>query len=252
MKKILVIDDANSVRKELVDLLKLENYEVLEAENGLRGYEMALEQLPDLIISDCEMPEMNGFDLIEKIRQQPNTKVIPFIFLSSVPASAIKKFSEILGAQEYIQKPYKSDELLAILNLYLKNQNYSLPADMKILEALDFFQLIFNAFDLSGFKKAELENLMAIPLNLAWHDYLVTTGEFDIEIERHLHSNLEDLHPLNKNDRFNIETLKSKFSREKLFYLTPSNKYDMDKLFRSFIELNEVDRGRVLKEYVSG
>ena len=79
--KILIIEDNEPIREELLTLLNFEGYDVIEANNGLQGYELAKKYLPDLIISDIIMPDMDGFDTLHEIRSNSLTSDIPFFFL---------------------------------------------------------------------------------------------------------------------------------------------------------------------------
>jgi len=79
MAKILIIEDEADVRANLIDLLELEDYEVLEAENGLIGIEIARKELPDLILSDIMMPHKNGYEVLLDLQKDPHTQSIPFI-----------------------------------------------------------------------------------------------------------------------------------------------------------------------------
>src|SRR5688572_1371859 len=114
--KILVIDDIQSTREELVTLLKLENYAVIEADNGAQGFELAKKYLPDLIISDILMPDMDGFDTLHEIRNHPLTFGIPFFFLSGLKSTTAH--IKGLSADEYLEKPYNSKILLEKIETY--------------------------------------------------------------------------------------------------------------------------------------
>ncbi len=127
LKKILLIEDCNSVREELSILLEFERYIVLEAVNGSIGYETALKYQPDLIISDVMMPELDGFDLLELLRGNPITSHIPFIFLSALGGKAVRRLAKELGADVYLQKPYEPNELIYTIKEYLKNRPVQLP-----------------------------------------------------------------------------------------------------------------------------
>src|SRR5947208_1781615 len=83
MTKILVIEDEALVRASIVDLLKMEDYQTFSAENGMIGFGLAQKELPDLIICDVMMPELNGYDVLELLHQDPRTEAIPFIFLTA-------------------------------------------------------------------------------------------------------------------------------------------------------------------------
>ena len=83
MYKILIVEDTLLIREEIYDILTLEGHTVLQAENGDVGYKMAITILPDLILSDILMPELNGLEMFEKLKKNKKTKNIPLIFLSA-------------------------------------------------------------------------------------------------------------------------------------------------------------------------
>jgi two-component system, OmpR family, alkaline phosphatase synthesis response regulator PhoP len=119
MTKILVIEDEVSVRENLVDLLEASDYEVICAENGFLGAVWAFEHIPDLIVCDVMMPEVNGHEVLEALRQNPATATIPFIFLTAMAdIQSIRKGME-LGADDYLTKPFESIDLLKAIEVKL-------------------------------------------------------------------------------------------------------------------------------------
>ena len=112
MAKILVIEDEPDLRANVARLLKAEGYEVVTAENGVIGAEMALAQQPDLIICDIAMPEMDGFGVLFSLRENVTTSHIPFIFLTASTRTYDRAFGVELGANDYITKPFKLQDLL--------------------------------------------------------------------------------------------------------------------------------------------
>ncbi len=122
MTKILVIEDEVSVRANLVDLLEANDYDVICAENGYMGAVWAFEHLPDLIICDVMMPEVDGHEVLEALRQSSTTAMIPFIFLTAMSdAKSIRKGIE-LGADDYLTKPFESIDLLKSVEVKLKKK----------------------------------------------------------------------------------------------------------------------------------
>lgn len=111
-KKILVIEDDHSVRANIVDLLEEENYHVVECSNGKIGIQKAKEFLPDLIISDVLMPVASGYDVLNELSKTKETRSIPFIFLTAKVERSDIRFGMELGADDYLFKPFKADELL--------------------------------------------------------------------------------------------------------------------------------------------
>lgn len=123
MKKILLIEDNEDIRNNTAEILELSSYEVFVAENGKVGVEKAIEHLPDLIICDIMMPELDGYGVFHAIRKNTSIKNIPFIFLTAkTERSDFRKGME-LGADDYITKPFSGTELLNAVDSRLKKFN---------------------------------------------------------------------------------------------------------------------------------
>tara|TARA_B110000091_G_C13788181_1_gene464326 strand:- start:706 stop:1083 length:378 start_codon:yes stop_codon:yes gene_type:complete len=125
MRKILIVEDTLAIREELFDILTLEGYQVFEAENGKKGFKIALKENPNLILSDILMPEMNGFEMFEKIKTNDKTKAIPLIFLSAKGEKEDIKTGMNHGAKDYLTKPININDLLnAVEKKIQKEINY--------------------------------------------------------------------------------------------------------------------------------
>lgn len=122
MKKILVIEDEPSVRANILEILELEDYNGVGAENGLIGVLWALEHLPDLILCDVMMPELDGHGVLTTLRQEPATATIPFIFLTAMADKNDLRQGMLLGADDYLTKPFTSDELLSSIAARFEKQ----------------------------------------------------------------------------------------------------------------------------------
>ncbi|QNJ99072.1 response regulator [Constantimarinum furrinae] len=115
MKTILLIEDDTALRENTAELLELANYAVYSAPNGKIGIEVAREKLPDLIVCDIMMPEVDGYGVLEAVSIDPTTSHIPFIFLSArTEHKEIRKGMD-LGADDYLTKPFEEDELLSAI-----------------------------------------------------------------------------------------------------------------------------------------
>lgn len=119
MKTVLVIDDDAGVREGLLEILALEGYSTLEAENGKIGFEQVLTHHPSLIICDYNMPEMKGDEVLCEIRNLPELVSIPFIIYSSMTTPELREKCLQLGANEYLSKLTPLPNLLAIIFSYL-------------------------------------------------------------------------------------------------------------------------------------
>ncbi|WP_414526908.1 EAL domain-containing protein [Nodularia chucula] len=133
MTKILVIEDEESVRENLLDLLRAENFETMTAENGKVGIHLSTSFKPDLILCDMMMPEIDGLGVLTAIREEPLTATIPFIFLTAKSAKSDFRQGMDMGADDYLTKPFTRTELLraimnrlnrqATLKMYLSGSN---------------------------------------------------------------------------------------------------------------------------------
>lgn len=122
MKKILVIEDEDFVRENILDLLDAEGFEAIGAENGQIGLNLAKEMIPDLILCDVMMPGLDGYGVLTAIRQDALMASIPFIFLTAKAAKADFRQGMELGADDYITKPFTRAELLGAIASRLKKQ----------------------------------------------------------------------------------------------------------------------------------
>ncbi|MEH2350534.1 MAG: EAL domain-containing response regulator [Nostoc sp.] len=117
MPKILIIEDEEAVRENLLDLLEAEDFETIAAANGRIGVHLAICEVPDLILCDMMMPEIDGYGVLTALRQDPSTATIPFIFLTAKSAKSDFRQGMDMGADDYITKPFTRTELLsAIMN----------------------------------------------------------------------------------------------------------------------------------------
>jgi YesN/AraC family two-component response regulator len=122
VKKILVIENRAETRKLFLESLKAEGFYTIGAENGLIGVQRAQEELPDLVISGIMLPKLDGYGVLTKLRQNPITAIIPFIFVSAkVTLAEIRKAME-LGADDYLTKPCRVEELLRAIRARLERQ----------------------------------------------------------------------------------------------------------------------------------
>jgi diguanylate cyclase (GGDEF)-like protein len=122
MKKILVIEDEDLLRVNTVQILQFEDFSTLAAENGWVGIQLAQEHLPDLILCDVMMPELDGYGVLATLRQNPLTATIPFIFTTAKSTKADLRRGMELGADDYLTKPFNADELLNAISTRLEKQ----------------------------------------------------------------------------------------------------------------------------------
>lgn len=110
--KILVVEDEAPIRKNLVTLLRINGYEVVDAPDGQAALQLAHEIQPALILSDVMMPVLDGFGLLQRLRQDPATAAIPLIFLTARNDRRDMRRGMNLGADDYLSKPFSREEVL--------------------------------------------------------------------------------------------------------------------------------------------
>jgi CheY-like chemotaxis protein len=115
MKKVLFIEDDTVVRENTAELLELADYNVITAANGKSGLAIAKQELPDIIICDIMMPEMDGYGVLQNLAQDPATQHIPFIFLSAKTEHKDIRRGMDLGADDYLTKPFEEEELISAI-----------------------------------------------------------------------------------------------------------------------------------------
>lgn len=113
MKKILVVDDDRILRNVLKHSLEKRGYQVSIVSSGTDALRVFNQDVPDIIVSDVSMPEMDGFEFCRQLRSQPSGKLVPFIFLSAKSELEDKIQGHSIGADDYLTKPFEMKELLA-------------------------------------------------------------------------------------------------------------------------------------------
>lgn len=122
MTRVLVIDDDETLREEVAAHLSFEGFETFEAPNGITGLDIARQHHPDVIVCDLMLPDIDGYTILESLRQDSSTLLIPFIFLSArADESAIRKGMG-LGADDYITKPFTFSHLIQAIHARLGRQ----------------------------------------------------------------------------------------------------------------------------------
>jgi two-component system chemotaxis response regulator CheY len=114
-KTILTIDDSASIRQMVAMTLSAAGHQVVEAINGADGYTKATAQTVHAVITDLNMPVMNGIEFIRKYRQHPASKGVPIILLTTESDEELKRQAKEAGATGWIVKPFKQDQLIAVI-----------------------------------------------------------------------------------------------------------------------------------------
>jgi DNA-binding response OmpR family regulator len=157
MKKILIIEDNKDIRENTGEILSLASYEVITAENGKIGVELASSEKPDLIVCDIMMPELDGYGVLHILSKKKETASIPFIFLTAkTERTDIRKGME-LGADDYLTKPFSDTELLNSIETRLKKNEIRAKEYTTDAEGLEAFitdaKRVLNLKDLCKDKK---------------------------------------------------------------------------------------------------
>jgi two-component system, sensor histidine kinase and response regulator len=167
MKKILVIDDEEWLREMMLLALRQRGFEVLEAENGERGIEVARKEIPDLILCDVNMDKVDGYLTLSSLRSEPVTAAIPFILMTGLADQAGMRHGMELGADDYLPKPFTIEALYAAVEARLKKaKTVREEAERKLADLRDNISMM-------------LPHELRTPLNgiLAYGEILVADAE---------------------------------------------------------------------------
>jgi chemosensory pili system protein ChpA (sensor histidine kinase/response regulator) len=115
---VLVVDDSLTVRRVTQRLLVREGYRVVTAKDGLEALERLAEERPAVLLSDIEMPRMDGFDLVRNVRADERLADLPVVMITSRIAQKHRDYASELGVDHYLGKPYSEEELLSLVARY--------------------------------------------------------------------------------------------------------------------------------------
>ncbi|MFA7658984.1 MAG: response regulator transcription factor [Candidatus Gastranaerophilaceae bacterium] len=135
MNKILVIDDEKSINELIKINLELAGYNVIQALDGTKGFALAKQELPNAVILDVMMPEVDGYTVAQRIRQNPSTKNVPILMLTALSQLSDKVKGFDIGVDDYLVKPFEMEELKARLRAILK-RSHQIPESIAIRELL--------------------------------------------------------------------------------------------------------------------
>ena len=148
MKKILIVDDDLTLRRILHNSLEQRGYQVISVGSGKDALARFSQDVPDIIVSDVSMPEMDGFEFCRQLRSQPSGKLIPFIFLSAKNELNDRVQGHTIGADNYLTKPFEMKELLANIEALIERSRRVHAEIVHLIEQLANPQLkdtIFNS-----------------------------------------------------------------------------------------------------------
>ena len=131
MKKILVIEDEPEMRRNIATLLRYYQYEPITAENGRQGVEAARRELPDLILCDVMMPELDGYGVLQALQTDASLARIPFIFLTAKGEKDDLRSGMNLGADDYLTKPVANSDLVRAIETRLRRSEQQVKREFK-------------------------------------------------------------------------------------------------------------------------
>ncbi len=193
MNYILVIDDEVDLREEVMDWLLLEDYEVKGAANGLEGIKLAFEAVPDLVICDITMPQLDGHGVLMELRSNPATAAVPFIFVTARASHEDIRKGVSLGADDYITKPFTRLELLQAVESRLEKKALQ---DELIHESVQQWQQAFEEEREQRLMKGKLVSMFS-------HDFRnpLATILFGVSMVRNYYDRMDEERRLKHLDR---------------------------------------------------
>jgi len=195
MKRILIIEDHAQMRENLLIMLQMEGFEVIWAEHGRRGIELARSAMPDLILCDVMMPELDGYGVLQTLRAETATATIPFIFLTAKGEKLDQRTGMNLGADDYLTKPVGKDEVLAAINARLQHQQHHETRAQAQLNQVKFQPNFSSALPLQslGLSPREAEVLLWIAQGKSNEEIGLILGASRNTIKKHVLHLLEKL-----------------------------------------------------------
>src|SRR3569832_1070889 len=156
MAVIVVMEDDAGTRLLVASVLKKHGHEVLAAEDGVQGLALVRSEKPDVVISDVQMPGMNGFDMLAEMRRDPQLAGIPVILLTSLQERAHMRIGMTAGADDYITKPFRAAELRQAVAAQLNKRHVQATLQAMAVDAAVTHALQEQRHDLSKLYEARL------------------------------------------------------------------------------------------------
>ena len=135
MSKILVVDDDTAINELIKINLELSGYEVICAYDGIQGFTLAKQEMPDLIVLDVMMPDVDGYTVAKRVRENTSTKDIPILMLTAMGQLQDKVKGFDIGVDDYLVKPFEMEELQVRVRALLKRIN-AIPESIAVKELL--------------------------------------------------------------------------------------------------------------------
>ncbi|MEI6446035.1 MAG: EAL domain-containing protein [Nostocales cyanobacterium ELA583] len=212
MNTILIIEDEPQIRKNIQQILDLEGFATITAEDGLEGLDMAEKHQPDMIICDVMMPNLDGYGLIEALRQKPLTADIPFIFLTAKAENNDLRQGMELGADDYLIKPFKADELIRSISTRFEKRRVLTQRYQTQIEQMEsaiyhlvrhdsltglpnqlFLEEYFNQNRLQAYNQNQSLPLLLIDIDFVYHTQLLFKPSFKHLLLKDIAARLNEL-----------------------------------------------------------
>lgn len=158
MKKVLVVDDDSILRTVLKHTLEQQGYQVKTVHSGKEALAIFDQDIPDIVVSDVSMPEMDGFEFCRQLRSQPSGQLVPFIFLSAKTDLEQRIEGHSSGADDYLTKPFEMKELLAKIEGLLERSRRVHSEIVHLMQQLVNSNSVIQANISAQLSSANLEN----------------------------------------------------------------------------------------------
>src|SRR5580765_5364857 len=198
MKKILVIEDEAETLENLLLMLEMEGFKPYSAPNGRIGVAVARRELPDVILCDVSMPEMDGYSVLETLRADSSTVSIPFIFLTAKSDKKDLRTGMNLGADDYLTKPASAEEVLSAISARLDRHGEKEQAAMAKVELKPNFDSA-KPLESLGLTPREAEVLLWIAQGKSNGEIAIILGCAENTVKVHLARTFEKLGIENRN-----------------------------------------------------
>jgi two-component system response regulator len=127
-QKVLIVDDSKTVRMQVKDMLPSGRFEILEAQDGLEGLDLIRQQQPSLVLLDCFMPRMNGWEVVQKIQAHPQLQTIPIVMMSGRKEDVEQTAPELFQYFEFVSKPFEQRMLMEAIKSAMTKAKSRQPA----------------------------------------------------------------------------------------------------------------------------
>ncbi|WP_413166222.1 response regulator transcription factor [Capilliphycus salinus ALCB114379] len=182
---ILVVDDDFGTRLSISDYLEISGYTVISAENGQEALELVDKHKPHLIVTDIAMPEMDGYDLVKRIRSRPAFRLLPVIFLSAHTGISERIRGYQLGCDNYLPKPFELDELGVVIRALLERSQL---IESELRSRVSESAMVANGVSSNS---SESKAVSSVQINLTEREQqvldLLTEGFSNVQIGEYLH-----------------------------------------------------------------